>query len=1584
MLINKIDVLFDTILDNLFDFLYKKSIIKKFSNDTNFVVYQNEILSVINDFIKTIPAEQITKTIDSSNYNDYIFNVIKRYCAFYIYLSIAYNYTGGRDLFITNIIETSKNQKDSKYQIENFFNSNNNSKIINFFITIQDIKSLMEFKTIDKIKIIMLNNPLKFDNVIKLFGSLGEDYVINYFLVKDNFHNIIKTLIFREIYLKEEKFEINQLLNETERKEGEYKYIEVIMSKTNKIVDFNVIQKFLTIKQLKQGMAEDIYNYLVENQETKEIITRENQDYINYLFSNEIIVPITEEFIRYHKDTEKYGEIDKTKIKTIIEKINNIKNYYSPVVDKNAKLKLEITNSFYKNIDPRLGVLYNDNEEIKIIQKLMNSENATDKDYLIDLENIRKYAYVNFKVASNDFIKLRTKRTIDSIRFINLKKKKSENVETRIGHDNIDLNVVGIAFNPSRLNINKTSNTLKPLECFKIKNMVDVKSITNKNNGFLSFIKVMDKITHTSKPSNNKLFYWIFNNKTDIPKLDKYIDYNQNDSDKNIKNMLSEIYNVWSQIVQNKFLTYIKKIKNISVWNLNYLLKTYQDKYFNFDLNPNLKNQIINYTLTNFFKEIIVTEDITDNMIPGKRSKIIHLPLANIPINKENIIILNNNKKLIEEQSEDRSNYICNHYIKWGKFSRKSSGEEDINQEIFEFVKRYVKQNERGDYICKSCGEMLALTKYVKEGNYNAELDEFMITSLAVNQQLTELPKYMNYKRTINNLGKNLEKIAYSIDLTYYLGNDLTTKLRRKTIIKDTIDLILLHTEYIKNQPKNRSEIASEKYNINKNLTNLFFFELKDEIFLTSSTDTDYYKLIKFNNVIIYLVFIMITELNAGQILSLKNNKLCNYFVFYKYKQNIFKDLYMRINEKEKMPLSSMPLFSYIIYYFSCILANNKLWLWNDKNNEANMANDIQIVIIHTFVDLFNSIIEASLQKGKNFFYEILATRLLIKIKHTFNDKELIKRIDDNINKRIIINDKTKMFSFTTNKIDYIKIDKINDMIQPYEKTYCEVKTKFLNRLQYTKNKNKINILSNCEDGKFHEWTIDNNNMFCKLCKKNYYELEKIKEKDSANKYYYQLKYTILKKFTKKYCISGSLHEIDSNTGICNLCKINRETHNYTTIELDKLESNINTKENNEITNLYDKIKKQEEKNFIRQEKESNIIDKFEKQFKSDVIKKYSSNYFENYVEDFIDRLVGILGNKIKIKNKTIYLKYTNYIIDHDYLGNSIKESINVSSNENIFNYKDNMLYYKDKYNKVYIYYDAVTLQYIGYSEDNKNIIKNKNNVSLYINYSIKDQLLFLGLENRYTNLYHLDSQLLDKFEPNDKQIINSLIRNRIINLKQIITRIQSIIFSIRNHEKVTGLYNQNEKEIVNEFILKLKDFNIKDKNHSNGIFKNSIHITNLTNCIPIKGNISLEYTKNYINNNILNSSLNSDCKLIYFIIKNLNKLLDYNELPAIQSELSYLIVKIIEFSFNINFKDTRYDLRKFEYLVIQDVPYVDERIKPIGLYQELQNADEIDDAKNKELTEDAQEIHDSLDIDDYEQDDDIDGNMEALDGDIQ
>ena len=199
MYINKLDDFFDITINNFYNFLKQKSAIKKLNSDVNFVSFQGYILDLIKEFIdKNIDKKEVISIINNKSNYDTVIDILKRYLAFYVYLSIAYIYEGERDLYTTNVIETSKNQKDSTYNIENFYNSENNAKLVSFFYDIKNLLTVIKLgKTIDQIKIILSNNPIKFQSTINLINKLGEDYIIDYFLIKDNMHNIIKTLIFK-------------------------------------------------------------------------------------------------------------------------------------------------------------------------------------------------------------------------------------------------------------------------------------------------------------------------------------------------------------------------------------------------------------------------------------------------------------------------------------------------------------------------------------------------------------------------------------------------------------------------------------------------------------------------------------------------------------------------------------------------------------------------------------------------------------------------------------------------------------------------------------------------------------------------------------------------------------------------------------------------------------------------------------------------------------------------------------------------------------------------------------------------------------------------------------------------------------------------------------------------------------------------------------------------------------------------------------------------------------------------------------------------------------------------------------------
>ena len=229
---------------------------------------------------------------------------------FYTYLGIGLLLQKSRDLFITNIIETSKNQKDSEYQIVNFFNSENNSKIINFYSIIKNLLELREFKTMERIKILLNNNPIKYSDTIKFINQLGEDYIEKYIFIKDNFHNIVKTFIFKTIYLNEEKVEITKILNEENDKDAEYKYIDIVVAKDEKIIDFTILKDFINLDEDIRGKTEDVYDFLLEYKKSQEFNITSTKKIIEFLFDNKILIPITEDFMRFHKSNYKYEKTD--------------------------------------------------------------------------------------------------------------------------------------------------------------------------------------------------------------------------------------------------------------------------------------------------------------------------------------------------------------------------------------------------------------------------------------------------------------------------------------------------------------------------------------------------------------------------------------------------------------------------------------------------------------------------------------------------------------------------------------------------------------------------------------------------------------------------------------------------------------------------------------------------------------------------------------------------------------------------------------------------------------------------------------------------------------------------------------------------------------------------------------------------------------------------------------------------------------------------------------------------------------------------------------------------------------------------
>ena len=77
----------------------------------------------------------------------------------------------------------------------------------------------------------------------------------------------------------------------------------------------------------------------------------------------------------------------------------------------------------------------------------------------------------------------------------------------------------------------------------------------------------------------------------------------------------------------------------------------------------------------------------------------------------------------------------------------------------------------------------------------------------------------------------------------------------------------------------------------------------------------------------------------------------------------------------------------------------------------------------------------------------------------------------------------------------------------------------------------------------------------------------------------------------------------------------------------------------------------------------------------------------------------------------------------------------------------------------------------------------------------------------------------------------------------------------------------------------------------------------------------------------------------------------------------------------------SNFEIRKFDYYLINERPVTDNILKVTGNYNELTTNEEINNPDNIEELYTIQEEKDSYEINDYEVDDEFDGAVETLHG---
>jgi len=1588
MYINKIDDIIDNVLDDFFKTINSyQTLLNKILNEMNFVKYQKEINKIMSDFTSKINLSEIKELVKSSDAVYTVSETIKRYIGFYFFLTIGFSYSSREDTYINNIVEFTKNQSNYGYKINNFFNSESNAMIIKYNTFIHNILMIINS---EPSKIQAIKNKPSIRETIIFLNNLGYEYIEQKFKHNDKLiqsHNIIKTIIILELYKNNEKKEFFRLLELTENIEGEYMFIDII-EPINRYLDFQTIDNMIKEGDLNKNLAHQIWNFVISEQNKSRNNIVSNDDKIGMMIESKLLYPICDDFLLYHKDSEKYDKgfeqstkkKEDTRIRYIIDKIESVSDLYSEQIKSNQKLTENIKKKFYLPLISRKAILINHIEDVKIINKFLNQgkRSSENNDFFNDLINYKIYPYINFKDFETDGFTFQLKKTVDIIRSVSLnksgsfKQNKNNYLQLRTGQKDMMINIIGFII----------PTNIKPLQCVKIKDIIDLKSLDKKNkNGYDLILKYLTE-SNINRIKHNSSIYWLFDSENDSVNLETYEQITKFTTQDQIKHIVSKLYDtVIEQIYQN-ILEQMKNVKLPSLQLFHRIIHQTEKTTLSMSKNSELYDEleIKSYELlTNIESEY----DNNDDMVYGFEEKSEKLPEVVID-SKKKIINISIDISGIDEFGKveiiNEVDGICQHNISWDNIIRlRNKNPKQYADYLYNFIQQYVTENADQDYICKSCSYQIDIKKYVTDGIFDDETQRFITFSRPMEVPLEDIPEYEKYKIVIRNIEKTIEKIGNVSNIQIFVGTSITAKFKRKGIVQDTIDLVLMTNSKLKNNMIKRNEIATRAYGIVRDLSNFFIFDLENSIFNFSSKDKDYYKFIKQNNIICFTLFSMLTEISDSNVLFIDGHDkkgLCNFIVFDKIYKTLFQGLRIITNNKKEIKsIIDYKILCYLIYMIICPMIKYNMWYYKypDSVKKKNYQPQVQKTFVMTLIDTINAILEISLEEGSHYLYEIARVKFFKKLNSTFSNEELYLKLQN-----------YSKFSVSEDKKDFITIQaKPIMLLGKYDKTLIPFvqSQRHINRppvlyldiiKKHPTTLNNISNLTNCESGLFHEFKLKGKNYICTLCA---LDMTQIKPDESLTKKIIQkFKYVRLQLLSQKYCMIDGYHHIFSSEkigiNICRKCK-QSDKYEYSHEELDGL-MKILEKNRNDQTNTNNNINKQ-----IHhiEKKDSDYVEKVKKTVSEAYMKSGTKS---EYIDKFIDTIQSIIGNEINSVN----IRENSYIIDHDYLGSSLEKTIMLSDNKIFYkskhsDFNTDVIYYTSyKGGKIDIFYDAITKILLGYKEESKKIVHNKKpERKIIINYSLLTKIKMLGYEGKYIDIRQQQNNLYET--------ITNIIRQRNLNLKKIISNLQKILYRIINRyndpidEDEAVWFANNINKFIEKYMNKLHSIRIVSDSENHEVMKHWKGICRgfyTTDIKDIKLNIDLESkTIDYEYVNLLDTNNNT---ILFFIISEFDKLISYNSNKIKTNIVNFIIdfINIMFETFNIEKSNSNIDIKRFAY-VLNSSTYIQEIIEKSGekniegIYEEYVD-DEEEKEKIKEAKEEDKEANDALDMEndyDYE-----------------
>ncbi len=288
-------------------------------------------------------------------------------------------------------------------------------------------------------------------------------------------------------------------------------------------------------------------------------------------------------------------------------------------------------------------------------------------------------------------------------------------------------------------------------------------------------------------------------------------------------------------------------------------------------------------------------------------------------------------------------------------------------------------------------------------------------------------------------------------------------------------------------------------------------------------------------------------------------------------------------------------------------------------------------------------------------------------------------------------------------------------------------------------------------------------------------------------------------------------------------------------------------------------------------------------------------------------------------------------------------------------------------------------------------------------------KLKYLGIENNYIDIYSKINKSIgiDKYEKSENkikeesihEIIYDISRDRIRNLKKVIYELQRFINQIKNkyiikfEEKKKIMQNNksynedgdeeedvetveedmsNFEKVIDKYNKKLTEFKTSDEDDNYKIFENwNLLVDNLSTKLDLedyKFNLNINQTSKIMEADEIIKFDNNSNLLLYYILNEINNLLDFNSNKYIKTNLTGLLLELINYNFNLfnlEMIQSNISVKRLEY-ILNGLVFAEDLEHVISEFTDDEEAISDTNLTEDEVQEieDAREEGDALDMD--------------------